>query len=68
MRLHGTTIEKLLRVYETYGGHRTDAKLRAALEEIDLAEYERQTGEKILVLTEDLNRESAEQQDSRARR
>ena len=59
MRLHITTIEKLVSIYETYGGHRNEQKLKNALSEVDLSEYERGNGEKILVLTEDLNRERA---------
>ena len=58
MRLHITAIDKLVRIYENYGGHRNENKLKNALAEVDLSEYERQsTGEKILVLTEDLARE-----------
>lgn len=69
MRLHGSVIEKLLRVYETYGGHRNETKLRNALDEIDLSEYERQsTGEKILVLTEELNAEQRALDAARAQR
>ena len=57
MRLHISTIEKLIRTYENYGGHRNEQKLKSALAELDFSEYERGSGEKILVLTEDLVRE-----------
>lgn len=55
MKLHTTVIERLVHIYETYGGHRNEARLKSILQEVDLSEYERQSGEKILVLTEDLN-------------
>lgn len=55
MKLHATVVEKLVHLYETYGGHRNEAKLKSMLQQVDLSEYERQTGEKILVMTEDLN-------------
>jgi hypothetical protein len=61
MRLHTTVIEKLVRLYETYGGHRNESKLKSMLQEIDLSEYERQSGEKILVMTGDLNDAKNEQ-------
>lgn len=61
MRLHSTVIDKIVHLYETYGGHRNESKLRAMVAELDLSEYERQTGdrsgEKILVLTEQLAQE-----------
>ena len=55
MKLHSTVIEKLLRIYSTYGGFREEHRLQAELEKLDLSEYNRQTGpkDKILVLTED---------------
>lgn len=58
MKLHTTVIEKIVRFYETYGGHKNESKLRAMVSELDLSTYERQnTGEKILVLTEQLESE-----------
>lgn len=57
MKLHTSVIEKIIRIYETYGGHKNESKLRAMVNELDLSEYERQSGEKVLVLTEQLNQE-----------
>lgn len=57
MKLHQSVIDRLVHLYETYGGHRNESKLRSQLLEVSLEEYERQSGEKILVLTEDLERE-----------
>ena len=57
MKLHATVIDKILHLYETYGGHRNESKLRAMVTEIELSEYERQSGDKILVLTEQLEQE-----------
>lgn len=56
MRLHPSVIEKLLYIVQNYGGHETDAKLRAKFKDLDLTPYERQHtpgNEVILVLTED---------------
>lgn len=57
MKLHATLVEKLLHLFETYGGHKNESKLRSMLQQLDLSEYERQSGEKILVLTEQLEQE-----------
>ena len=58
MKLHTQVIEKLIYLYENYGGHLNNGKLKAKLEELDLSAYERKTGgqDVILVLTEDLKR------------
>lgn len=56
MKLHQNVIEKLIHIYENYGGHVNNAKLRAQLNALDLSAYERKTGEQdvVLVLTEDM--------------
>lgn len=58
MKLHNTTIEKLIRLYTTYGGYPEERKLRQALQEINLDQYDQQTGHKrtVLVLSEDLKK------------
>jgi hypothetical protein len=58
MKLHTGVIEKLIYLYENYGGHLNNAKLKVKLEELDLAAYERKTGvqDVVLVLTEDLTK------------
>lgn len=58
MKLHPTVVEKLIRVYTTYGGHREETKLRAELLRLDLMSYTQQTGtgDTFLVLTEDVIR------------
>tara|TARA_B100000700_G_scaffold331403_1_gene463831 strand:- start:4176 stop:4361 length:186 start_codon:yes stop_codon:yes gene_type:complete len=55
MKLHSTAIEKLIKIYSNYGGYREETRLRQALMEMDLTEYQQQTGLKksVLVLTED---------------
>jgi hypothetical protein len=56
MRLHKSVVEKLLYLYQNYGGFQNDQKLRAMIEAMDLTPYERKTTanqELILVLTED---------------
>lgn len=55
MRMHPSVINKILYLYQNYGGHEHDTKLRKMIETIDLTPYERKEGhqEVILVLTED---------------
>lgn len=56
MKLHGSVIEKIVRLYETYGGTSNETKLRAKLQEIDLTPYEQKLssgGKIILVDTRD---------------
>ncbi|TXH11475.1 MAG: hypothetical protein E6R04_02495 [Spirochaetes bacterium] len=61
MRMHVTVVDKLMYLFQNYGGHERDLKLRRMLEELDLTPYERQTGmqELILVLTEDYMKQLA---------
>lgn len=56
MKLHDSVVKKLLYLFETYGGHETDDKLRKMLNSLDFTVYERKStanNENILVLTED---------------
>ena len=57
MRLHPTTIKRLLKIYETYGGHREETKLLEELSRLDLSVYQRTQGpqENVLVCTDELN-------------
>jgi len=60
MRLHKSVIDKMIYLCQTYGGYEHEHKLRAKLNELDMTPYERKetnTGETILVLTEDYIRE-----------
>jgi len=56
MKLHPSVIDKLVYLFENYGGHVNNQKLREKLVAIDLTPYEKKTGgqEVILVLTEDM--------------
>lgn len=56
MKLHPQVIDKLIYLFENYGGHVNNGKLKTKLEQLDLSAYERKTGDQdvILVLTEDL--------------
>ncbi len=62
MKLHDSAIERLIKMFTTYGGYREESRLRNILKETDFSEYQRQTGgqETILVLTEDLVRSVSE--------
>jgi len=56
MKMHASVIEKLLQIYNNYGGFQDDTRLRHHLNNVDLTPYERkstQNQEIVLVLTED---------------
>jgi hypothetical protein len=60
LKLHHTTIEELIRIYTTYGGHRSEIRLREELNKVNFIIYEQATGKKVIVteksLQEKLNR------------
>jgi len=58
MKLHHTTIEKLIKLFEINGGWKEQWKLKKALSELDLSVYKQQSGQEIIVTTEDLQREA----------
>jgi len=55
MKLHPSVIEKLINLFQNYGGHPEENKLKNHLVNLDLTIYERKTGNQdmVLVLTED---------------
>jgi len=56
MRLHPTTVKRLVKLYETYGGHREESKLLKELTRLDLSVYHQQTTDNdVLVMTDELN-------------
>lgn len=55
--MHGTLVERLLKLYAAYGGYREDTKLRDELNKLNVEIYERQTGEKILVETSEMQKQ-----------
>lgn len=56
MRLHPTTVKRLVKIYETYGGHREESKLLKELTRLDLSVYHQQTTDNdVLVCTDELN-------------
>lgn len=59
MKLHPHVVDKLIYLFENYGGHVNNAKLRQYLAALDLTPYEKKTGnqEVILVLTEQMMKE-----------
>ena len=57
MRLHHTLIDRLVRIYTTYGGYREETRLRDELARLDVSKYDRQTGEAILVATEEMDKQ-----------
>jgi hypothetical protein len=62
LKLHPTVIEKLVRIYSTYGGYREETKLKEELRRVDLSSYTQQTGDEdtFLVLTEDILKHQAQ--------
>ena len=59
MKFHPHVIEKLIYLFENYGGHLNNEKLRRHLSTLDVSVYERKEGrqELIVVLTEQLAQE-----------
>jgi hypothetical protein len=56
MRLHPTTVKRLVKLYETYGGHREESKLLKELARLDLSVYHQNTTDNdVLVCTDELN-------------
>ena len=57
MKLHHKTITRLLKIYDNFGGFREEAKLKAALESLDLSVYQQQSASlnEVLVCTDELN-------------
>lgn len=60
MSLHTNAFEKIMYLFDLYSGYDNEQKLRSALTVLDLIPYEKKTGidsgETILVLTEEYNR------------
>ena len=55
MRLHGTTINEIVKLVETYAGHREERRLKQALSQLDLSVYtQNSTGNEVLVPTKEL--------------
>lgn len=56
MKLHASAIEKLISLFNTYGGSPDDIKLKRFIQNLDFTPYEQKTTaeqQMILVLTED---------------
>ena len=57
MKMHKTLVDRIMRAYDMWGGRSDDSRLREALSQIDVSEYTGSDGRKVLVTTEDLERE-----------
>jgi len=56
MKLHASAIEKLISLFNTYGGSPDEVKLKKFIQNLDFTPYEQKTTvdqQMILVLTED---------------
>ena len=57
MKLHGTVIKELVRIFQIHGGHREEWRLAHELSKLDFSSYtQKSTGSDILVLSEDLKK------------
>ena len=57
MKFHEKTINTLIRLFDTYGGHRSEVRLKRELRNIDFSVYQQQTtGNEVLVETRELNK------------
>lgn len=55
MKFHATLVEQLIKTYEVNSGWTEERKLRAVLETLDVSVYTQTNGQKVLVLTKELN-------------
>jgi hypothetical protein len=56
MRFHSSVVEKLIRLCSNYSGHTNNDKLRHEIASLDLSTYSRESGEVILVESEELRK------------
>ena len=56
MKLHNTTVENLIKAFTTHGGHREENRLKKVLSNMQFEVYTQQTGNQVLVLSEDIKR------------
>ena len=54
MKLHDLTIEKLIQMFTTYGGHRSEVRLKRELKNVDFSIYKQQSGKEVIVETKAL--------------
>tara|TARA_A100001011_G_C14005547_1_gene713275 strand:+ start:364 stop:555 length:192 start_codon:yes stop_codon:yes gene_type:complete len=57
MKLHQKTIERLIRLFQTYGGHRSEVRLMRELNKLNLTVYKQTSGKEVLVEIEQLQQE-----------
>lgn len=57
MKLHKTTIDRVLRVFDMWGGRSSNDKLVEAINALDFQVYTQQNGKSVLVLTEELEQQ-----------
>jgi|TARA_E500000331_G_scaffold225198_1_gene215585 hypothetical protein len=59
MKLHGSTINEIVRIMETHGGYAGETRLKKALSELDISVYSQSsTGKDVLVPTKTLLKET----------
>ena len=56
MKLHNTAIQNLIRLFTTYGGFRSEHRLVSELSKINFDVYTQQSGNQVIVLTEDVDK------------
>jgi len=55
MRLHETVIQEMIRLFQTYGGHRSEVRLARELRNLNLSLYKQHsTGKDVIVETSGL--------------
>lgn len=59
MKMHKTLVERIMRVYDLWGGRSDDTRLRQALMALDVSEYKQKNEQVVLVPTDDMQKEQA---------
>lgn len=54
MKMHKSVVDRLIQLYDVWGGRANETKLRSMLTELDLSVYQRQDGQQVVVMTTDL--------------
>lgn len=60
MKMHKSVVDRLIQLYDVWGGRQNESKLRAVLTELDVSVYQRQDGQHVVVMTADLQQKPGE--------
>jgi len=59
MKLHPTLVDKIIKIYDVWGGRSNNDRLKGALANLEVVEYVQQDGRKTLVSKEEMENQLA---------